>query len=137
MINTLTIILALSLALTVLITAFSVWYSIRLSRTVMYFSENMNDLLDMMTDYSNHVKSVYGLESFYGDQVLHNLLKLSQDIVEQLETFDEILYLTEETTEEGGDMYEQQQEEEIEQETTSTGEEAQEAKNPARVWSAL
>ena len=137
MINTLTIILALSLALSVLITAFSVWYSIRLSRTVMYFSENMNDLLDMLTDYSNHVKSVYGLESFYGDQVLHNLLKHSQDIVEQLETFDEILYLTEETTEEGGDMYEQQQEEEIEQETTSTGEEAQEAKNPARVWSGL
>ena len=114
MINTLTIILALSLALSVLITAFSVWYSIRLSRTVMYFSENMNDLLDMLTDYSNHVKSVYGLESFYGDQVLHNLLKHSQNIVEQIEMF-----------------------EEIEQETTSTGEEAQEAKNPARVWSAL
>ena len=137
MINTLTIILALSLALSVLITTSSVWYSIRLSRTVMYFSENMNDLLDMLTDYSNHVKSVYGLESFYGDQVLHNLLKHSQEIVEQLETFDEILYLAEETTEEGGDMYEQQQEEEIEQEITSTGEEAQEAKNPAWVWSAL
>ena len=54
------------------------WYSIRLSKTLMYFSENMNDLLDSLVEYSNHVQSVYGLESYYGDQVLHNLLKQSK-----------------------------------------------------------
>jgi phosphoenolpyruvate carboxylase len=135
MIDTLTIALVIALGVSILITFFALWYSIKLSRTLIYFSENMNDLIDMLTVYSNHVKSVYSLESFYGDQVLHNLLKHSQDIVEQLETFDEILYLTEE---EGEEMNEQ--EEQIEQDDTGSWAEAEaqeEAPNPARIRSGL
>ena len=131
MIDVLVIGLAVALAISIAITSFTIWYSIRLSRTMIYFSENMNDLLDILSDYSDHVESVYGLESFYGDQVLHNLLKHSQDIVEQIGTFEDILYLTEE----GGDMNEQ--EEQIEQYNTDGGEEAEEAKNPQRIWSGL
>ena len=101
------------------------WYSIRLSKTLMYFSENMNDLLDSLVEYSNHVQSVYGLESYYGDQVLHNLLKHSQNIVEQIEMFDDILQLAEETEEEGEEMYEQE-EQQIEQYNTEEGEQAEE-----------
>ena len=95
----------------------------------MYFSENMNDLLDSLDEYSNHVKSVYGLESYYGDQVLHNLLKHSQNIVEQIEMFDDILYLAEETEQEGEDMYEQE-EQQIEQYSTEESGQAEEATNP-------
>ena len=131
MIDVLVIGLAVALAISIAITSFTIWYSIRLSRTLIYFSENMNDLLDILSDYSDHVESVYGLESFYGDQVLHNLLKHSQDIVEQIGTFEDILYLTED----GGDMNEQ--EEQIEQYNTDGGEEAEEAKNPQRIWSGL
>lgn len=131
MIDVLVIGLAVALAISIAITSFTIWYSIRLSRTLIYFSENMNDLLDILSDYSDHVESVYGLESFYGDQVLHNLLKHSQDIVEQIGTFEDILYLTEE----GGDMNEQ--EEQIEQYNTDGGEEAEEAKNPQRIRSGL
>ena len=131
MIDVLVIGLAVALAISIAITSFTIWYSIRLSRTLIYFSENMNDLLDILSDYSDHVESVYGLESFYGYQVLHNLLKHSQDIVEQIGTFEDILYLTEE----GGDMNEQ--EEQIEQYNTDGGEEAEEAKNPQRIWSGL
>ncbi len=138
MFDILTIVLAAALMISITITSFVIWYSIRLSRTLIYFSENMNDLLDMLSDYSNHVKSVYGLESFYGDQVLHSLLKHSQDIVEQIETFDEILYLTEE---EGEEMNEQ--EEQIEQYNTTAGAEdpggeaEEETQNPKRIRSAL
>ena len=132
MIDVLVIGLAVALAISIAITSFTIWYSIRLSRTLIYFSENMNDLLDILSDYSDHVESVYGLESFYGDQVLHNLLKHSQDIVEQIESFDEILYLTEE---QGDPMNEQ--EEQIEQDYDSNREEAEEAKNPQRIRSGL
>ena len=131
MINTLVIILALILLISVTINVLAVWYSIKLSRTTIYFSENMNDLLDMLTDFSNHVKSVYELETFYGDQVLHNLLKHGQDVVEQIETFDEILYLTEEPEEEGGNMYDE--EDRIERETTDDRDEAEEKASPTQV----
>tara|TARA_R110002074_G_scaffold12366_2_gene45284 strand:+ start:1706 stop:2104 length:399 start_codon:yes stop_codon:yes gene_type:complete len=132
MIDTLAITLALALMVSIAITSFTIWYSIKLSRALIYFSENMNDLLDVLSDYSDHVKSVYGLESFYGDQVLHNLLRHSQDIVEQIESFEEILYLTEE---EGEEMNEQ--EEQVEQDYTDNREKAEEAPNPQRIRGAL
>ena len=132
MINTLTIVLAAALLLSMLITFFSVWYAMRVSKTLIYFSENINDLLDELSSYSSHVKAVYSLESFYGDQVLHTLLKHSQGMVELIETFDEILYLTEE---EGEEMNEQ--EEQIEQDDTNTNTddrtEAEKAPNPQRI----
>lgn len=125
MINTLIIVLIALLTICLVIIGFAMWYSIRLSKTLMYFSENMNDLLDSLVEYSNHVQSVYGLESYYGDQVLHNLLKHSQNIVEQIEMFDDILHLAEETEEEGEEMYEQE-EQQIEQYNTEEGEQAEE-----------
>ena len=125
MINTLIIVLIALLTICLVIIGFAMWYSIRLSKTLMYFSENMNDLLDSLVEYSNHVQSVYGLESYYGDQVLHNLLKHSQNIVEQIEMFDGILHLAEETEEEGEEMYEQE-EQQIEQYNTEEGEQAEE-----------
>ena len=125
MINTLIIVFIALLTICLVIIGFAMWYSIRLSKTLMYFSENMNDLLDSLVEYSNHVQSVYGLESYYGDQVLHNLLKHSQNIVEQIEMFDDILHLAEETEEEGEEMYEQE-EQQIEQYNTEEGEQAEE-----------
>ena len=95
-------------------------------------SENINDLLDTLANYSKHVKSVYGLESFYGDQVLHKLLKHSQEIVEQIETFDEILYLTEE---EGELMNEQEEQyDQYDTDSTDSREDTKEAPpNPKRI----
>ena len=132
MINNLVIILSLILAVSITVTFFSVWYSIRVSKTLIYFSENINDLLDTLANYSKHVKSVYGLESFYGDQVLHKLLKHSQEIVEQIETFDEILYLTEE---EGELMNEQEEQfDQYDTDSTDSREDAKEAPpNPKRI----
>jgi len=128
----LTLILIAALLLSITATIFSVWYAVRVSRTLIYFSENMNDLLELLSDYSNHVKSVYGLESFYGDQVLHNLLKHSQNIVEQIETFEEILYLTEE---EGELMNEQEEQfDQYNTDSTDSREDAKEAPpNPKRI----
>ena len=131
MIDTAIFILIMSLIISLAVAIFFIWHSIRLSRMLMYFSENTNDLLDSLTDYTEHVKSVYGLESYYGDQVLHNLLKHSQNIVEQIEMFDDILYLAEED-EEGEDLNEQegqQSEREITDEREQTKEEAP---NPAQ-----
>ena len=131
MIDTAIFILIMSLIVSLAVAIFFIWHSIRLSRMLMYFSENTNDLLDSLTDYTEHVKSVYGLESYYGDQVLHNLLKHSQNIVEQIEMFDDILYLAEEE-EEGEDLNEQEGQQ-SEREITDEREQAEEeAPNQAK-----
>ena len=58
-------------------------------------SEELGDLQQMINAFAKHVKSVYELDSFYGDQTLEALLNHSISFNEQLETFEFIYSLTE------------------------------------------
>ena len=49
----------------------------------------------MVNAFANHVKSVYELESFYGDQTLEHLMHHAASLREHLETFEYIYSLTE------------------------------------------
>jgi len=112
------------------INIFFVWYLIGITRTLMFFSENLNDLLSILADYSSHVESIYELETFYGDETLHGLMLHGKDLVQELEKFEEIIYLAEETPED-----EMNEREEDEYDTDEPEEPAtQEEKNPAKTW---
>jgi hypothetical protein len=58
-------------------------------------SEELGDLQDMTNSFATHLKDVYELETFYGDQTLANLLSHAVSYNEQLETFEYIYALTE------------------------------------------
>jgi hypothetical protein len=58
-------------------------------------SEELGDLQQMVNSFANHVKTVYELEMFYGDQTLSHLLNHAVSFNEQLETFEYIYSLTE------------------------------------------
>jgi hypothetical protein len=59
-------------------------------------SEELGDLHQMVNAFADHAKSVYELESFYGDTTLQHLLQHAISFSEQLETFEYIYSLTEE-----------------------------------------
>jgi hypothetical protein len=61
-------------------------------------SEELGDLQNMVNSFSRHLKSVYELEMFYGDQTLEHLLNHAVSFNEQLETFEFIYSLTEQET---------------------------------------
>ena len=63
-------------------------------------SEELGDLQDMTNSFTTHLKNVYELETFYGDQTLANLLSHAVSYNEQLETFEYIYTLTETDEEE-------------------------------------
>jgi hypothetical protein len=63
-------------------------------------SEELGDLQQMVNAFASHAKSVYELESFYGDPTLQHLLQHAISFSEQLETFEYIYSLTEEEEEE-------------------------------------
>ena len=65
------------------------------------FSEELGDLQEMINAFAGHLKIVYELESFYGDETLKNLLLHAVSFNEQLETFEYIYSLTTPETEEG------------------------------------
>ncbi len=108
MINISIAVLSIILLISVLVNFFFVWYLSRLTKTLMFFSENLNDLLEIVAGFTSHVRSVYGLETFYGDETLLNLMQHGESVVQQLEKFEEIIYLTEdeETNEDNVDEQE-------------------------------
>ena len=59
-------------------------------------SEELGDLQQMMDAFAKHVRSVYELETFYGDQTLQSLMNHAISFNEQLDTFEYIYSLTEE-----------------------------------------
>ena len=58
-------------------------------------SEELGDLKELVSSFSNHVSEVYQLEMFYGDQTLENLVEHARSLDEQLDTFEYIFSLTE------------------------------------------
>lgn len=59
-------------------------------------SEELGDLHTMVSAFASHLKSVYELEMFYGDETLSHLLDHARSFNEQLETFEYVYSLTEE-----------------------------------------
>ena len=59
-------------------------------------SEELGDLQQMVNSFASHLKAVYELESFYGDETLNSLLQHAISFNEQLDTFEYIYSLTEE-----------------------------------------
>tara|TARA_R100001082_G_C4285538_1_gene125843 strand:- start:46 stop:366 length:321 start_codon:yes stop_codon:yes gene_type:complete len=62
-------------------------------------SEEFGDLKFLINNFSEHVKQIYSLEMFYGDQTLQNLVDHARSLDEQLETFEYIYSITEEEVE--------------------------------------
>jgi hypothetical protein len=59
-------------------------------------SEELGDLQQMVSTFALHVKTVYELEMFYGDQTLEALLEHARSFNEYLDTFEYIYTLTDE-----------------------------------------
>ena len=61
-------------------------------------SEELGDLQEMINSFARHLKAVYELDSFYGDETLAGLLEHAISFNEQMETFEFIYSLTEQET---------------------------------------
>lgn len=61
---------------------------------LLFVSEELGDLQDMVNNFSNHLSDIYNLEMFYGDQTLQSLMEHAISFNEQLETFEVIYSLT-------------------------------------------
>lgn len=103
----LTCVLALSVGLNVFVFAYARGAITRL----LSVSEELGDLQEMIGRFSEHVRGVYSLEMFYGDETLKYLMDHAASLNEQLEqNFEHIYFLTEEEREEA-DIEEEEYEE--------------------------
>jgi len=76
---------------------FLAFYYIRvLLGKLFYVGENLSDLAEMITSYRNHIKAVYGMEMFYGDQTLQGLIRHSREMINEIIDLQERYFLEEE-----------------------------------------
>ena len=85
------IILALSIAFNV----FLIWYTRSTLKNLLYLSDNLGLLYDIILGLSVHLKEVYELDRFYGDPTLTSLLEHTNAVRAELEKYEEIFLLTE------------------------------------------
>jgi hypothetical protein len=74
---------------------FLVWYVRGTLSNLLYLSDNLGALYEIVLEFTNHLQTVYELERFYGDATLTNLLGHSKALSEELEKFEEIFLLSE------------------------------------------
>jgi hypothetical protein len=87
----LTLLLLLSLGINILLFV----YSRNVAQKLVLISSEIDDMRAAATSFAEHVKAVYELEMFYGDQTLQALMDHARSFREYMDEFD-IIYIEEE-----------------------------------------
>lgn len=61
-----------------------VCYVIFLLKKLLFVSDNINDLMEALNSFSEHISAIYNLETFYGEPILEKLVLHSKDVLESI-----------------------------------------------------
>jgi hypothetical protein len=92
----LSIMLLVSVSINILLFVYSRTITDRLARIAV----EIVDLRETVTSFANHLKSVYELEMFYGDQTLQALMDHARSFRDYMDQFEYVYILDEEEQEE-------------------------------------
>lgn len=77
-----TIVLSILLALSIGLNVLFGWYAFRLVKRFVFVQETFQIFDSQMSEFSEHLKKIYELEMFYGDQTLEALIQHTKFITE-------------------------------------------------------
>lgn len=66
---------------------FLVWYSIKSIQKISFITESVEDVLLEIEIFRKHIKQIYELDMFYGDETLKDLIIHSKDLIKEFEQF--------------------------------------------------
>ena len=78
--------MGIALFLSIMLNVFLVWFGREQSQRLTFVSQNLNDLIEIISNYKEHLRKVYSLEMFYGDETLKFLMEHTNAVVQLLET---------------------------------------------------
>ena len=104
--------LTIALFLSIVCNLFALWYILKLLAKVLFVSQNLTDLVDLLGTYRNHLKRIYSLDMFHGDETIKFLIKHTNSLLDVLEDYSDIYKLTEplELDEEDEESYDDEEE---------------------------
>ena len=77
----------IAISLLVLIVIFLIFICLKLVNRLLEISEDIDSLREMFVKYCDYIESIYGMETFYGDETLQGLVDYSRLIAEELNMF--------------------------------------------------
>jgi len=72
------------------------WYLRQLTQRLTFIYDNIGDVSDIIANYRVHLKSVYSMEMFYGDETLKYLVDHTRSVSNLLEDFEDQEFFLEE-----------------------------------------
>tara|TARA_Y100000296_G_scaffold86701_1_gene127415 strand:+ start:926 stop:1267 length:342 start_codon:yes stop_codon:yes gene_type:complete len=109
------IVVSIVLAISLILNIFLVWYLRKVLEKLMFVSDNIGGLMDVVKYYKEHVEGISELEVYCGDETIEALVNYTKAMHEELEEFEQIYSLTDQEdtdqTEEEG-VYDESEEEE-------------------------
>lgn len=98
-INGWTIAFLITLFLFIGTTLFLVRYIRQILKQLMFVSDNLKGLNNEVISFTSHLRSLYKMEMFYGDETIKGLVKHAMLLVEEVEKFGYVMDLTAELPE--------------------------------------
>ena len=86
--------LIIALLLSIIINFLALWYITKLLAKVLFVSQNLTDLVDLLSTYRNHLKRIYSLDMFHGDETIKFLIQHTNSLLDVLEDYSDIYKLT-------------------------------------------
>jgi len=83
------IVLTIIFTISALLNAVLIWYTRVSIQKFSFISENIQDLKDSIAHYENHLKSVYEMEMFYGDETLKSLIEHTRALSGSMSLYDD------------------------------------------------
>ena len=74
---------------------FGAWYIRKLLGKVLFVSQNLTDLVDLLETYRNHLRKIYSMDMFHGDETIKFLIQHTNSLLDVLEDYSDIYLMTE------------------------------------------
>ena len=102
-------ILSIMFLLSASLNVFFIWFSWKSLKQIAEYDEELKEISVIMKRFAGHLKSVYEMEAFYGDETLRHLLRHAIDIMDVFESYD--LLLQNEEDNDNGPYFDQESQE--------------------------
>jgi hypothetical protein len=92
---TINVALTLALIMSIIMNISTLWYSRQLLGRLGWISGNINDLVQIIQVYRSNLEGVHGLEQFYGDKQIKDLVLHTASLLDVLEDYQDVVLITE------------------------------------------
>jgi len=89
------IVLSILLLISLLSNIVLYWYIKNTLKQLLFVSENLSFFKKCISGYAKHLKSIYQLETYYGDETIKFLFEHTRQLLDKVMDFQEIISLTE------------------------------------------